>query len=295
MSISSIHLNFFHFKERVIRGIVLASRASCLSFRHPNPQKSTFRTPNIFCEEFLEMSISSIHLNFFHLKERVVRDIVLSSRASCLSFRHPNPQKPPFRTPIFCEEFLEMSISSIHLNFFHFKERVIRGIVLASRASCLSFRHPNPQKSTFRTPNIFCEEFLEMSISSIHLNFFHLKERVVRDIVLSSRASCLSFRHPNPQKPPFRTPIFCEEFLEMSISSIHLNFFHLKARVVRDIVLASRVSRCHLDTQTLKNQPSGHPIFFVRNFLKCQFQAYSCFFFHLNIIPMALFMNIIPN
>ena len=131
----------------------------------------------------------------------------------------------------------------------------------------MSFGHPNPQKSTFRTPNIFCEEFLEMSISSIHLIFFHLKARVVRDIVLGRGASGCHLDTQTLKNQPSGHPIFfCEEFLEMSISSIHLNFFHLKARVVRDIVLASRVLRCHLDTQTLKNQPSGHPIFFVRNF-----------------------------
>ena len=36
--------------------------------------------------------------------------------------------------------------------------------------------------------------------------------------------------------------------------------------IVKVIVLASRVSGCHVDTQTLKNHPSGHPKVFVRNF-----------------------------
>ena len=38
----------------------------------------------------------------------------------------------------------------------------------------------------------------------------------------------------------------------------------------------SEVSRhivCHLDTQTLKNYPLGHPFFYVWNFVKCLFQA----------------------
>ena len=38
-----------------------------VSFGHPNPQKTPFRTLKIFCEEFLKVSISSIQLNFFHL------------------------------------------------------------------------------------------------------------------------------------------------------------------------------------------------------------------------------------
>ena len=45
------------------------------------------------------------------------------------------------------------------------------------------------------------------------------------------------------------------------------------------LVLASRVTECYLDTQTLKNHPSGHPKIFVRNFLKCQFLFYNCLFF----------------
>ena len=37
------------------------------------------------------------------------------------------------------------------------------------------------------------------------------------------------------------------------------------------IVLASRASGCHLDTQTLKNQFLGRPNSLVGKFLKCQF------------------------
>ena len=44
------------------------------------------------------------------------------------------------------------------------------------------------------------------------------------------------------------------------------------------LILASRVSGCHLDTQTLKNHPSGHPNISVINFLQCQFRIYSCLF-----------------
>ena len=39
------------------------------------------------------------------------------------------------------------------------------------------------------------------------------------------------------------------------------------------MVLASR--GVFLDTQTLKKHPSEHPHIFVRNFLKCQSQAYN--------------------
>ena len=59
------------------------------------------------------------------------------------------------------------------------------------------------------------------------------------------------------------------------------------------IVLASRVTGCHLDTQSLKTHPVGHPKYFERNFLKYQLQAYYRFFFHLNIISMALYMHIV--
>ena len=41
------------------------------------------------------------------------------------------------------------------------------------------------------------------------------------------------------------------------------------------IVLASRASGRHLDTQTLKNHPAGHPKSLGRNFSKCQFQAFN--------------------
>ena len=53
----------------------------------------------------------------------------------------------------------------------------------------------------------------------------------------------------------------------------------------KDLVLARRVCGHHLDTHyALKNHSSGHPNFFVMNFLKCQFHKYKRFL-HLNIIP----------
>ena len=47
------------------------------------------------------------------------------------------------------------------------------------------------------------------------------------------------------------------------------------AILVGAIFLASRASRCHLVTQTLKKHPSGHPIFLIGNFLKRHSQAYN--------------------
>ena len=45
----------------------------------------------------------------------------------------------------------------------------------------------------------------------------------------------------------------------------------------QDIFIASKASGCHLDTQTLKNHPSGHPKMFASNFIKCHFQTYNFF------------------
>ena len=56
-------------------------------------------------------------------------------------------------------------------------------------------------------------------------------------------------------------------------------------------VLASWVSLW--TPKTLKMHPSGHPKNFVKNFLKCQSQAYN-WFFHLHTIPMTLFKDIMP-
>ena len=58
----------------------------------------------------------------------------------------------------------------------------------------------------------------------------------------------------------------------------------------KSIFLVSSASGHHLDIQTLKQFPSGHPNSLVRNFVKCQFQAY--IFFQLNIITMTLYMDI---
>ena len=48
-----------------------------------------------------------------------------------------------------------------------------------------------------------------------------------------------------------------------------------------------------LDAQTLKKHPSAHPQICVRNFLKCQSQAYN-WFFHLHIILIPLYKDIMP-
>ena len=45
--------------------------------------------------------------------------------------------------------------------------------------------------------------------------------------------------------------------------------------IIPCIVLASRASGRLLDTQTLRNLPSGRPKNFEMNFLKCQFIAYN--------------------
>ena len=42
-------------------------------------------------------------------------------------------------------------------------------------------------------------------------------------------------------------------------------------RSTRTIVLAGRASGRHLDTQTLKDPPSGYPKFSVIDILRCQF------------------------
>ena len=46
--------------------------------------------------------------------------------------------------------------------------------------------------------------------------------------------------------------------------------FPIYHRGVEVIVLASRTSRRHLDTQTLINHPAGHPESFERNFIQFQ-------------------------
>ena len=52
---------------------------------------------------------------------------------------------------------------------------------------------------------------------------------------------------------------------------------------------------CILDTQTLENNPCGHPNFIVRKFMKCLFQAYYSICFYLNITPMALHVDVIAD
>ena len=53
---------------------------------------------------------------------------------------------------------------------------------------------------------------------------------------------------------------------------------------VTSIFLTRRATGHHLDTQNLKNHPSEHPNYFVRNFSKYQFQAYNWIFSQLNIV-----------
>ena len=51
------------------------------SFGHQNPKNSPFRTPKIFCREFLKKSIASIKLNTFSLNIILITsymDIMLS-------------------------------------------------------------------------------------------------------------------------------------------------------------------------------------------------------------------------
>ena len=59
-------------------------------------------------------------------------------------------------------------------------------------------------------------------------------------------------------------------------------------------IFASRPSRHHVDTQSLKN----HPTFFVSNFLKCQFHItellHTIELIHLNIIGTTLYKDIMP-
>ena len=44
----------------------LSQQDDWASFGHPNPQKSPFRTPKFFCEQFLKISISSLFLIFLY-------------------------------------------------------------------------------------------------------------------------------------------------------------------------------------------------------------------------------------
>ena len=48
--------------------------------------------------------------------------------------------------------------------------------------------------------------------------------------------------------------------------------------LVLDLVLTSRVSGHHLDTKTLKNQPSEHPNMFVSDFSNVNFKHMIAFF-----------------
>ena len=50
-----------------LQGHSLTQQGVWPSFGHPNPQKSPFTTPKIFCKEFLKLSISSTSFHFFHI------------------------------------------------------------------------------------------------------------------------------------------------------------------------------------------------------------------------------------
>ena len=63
-------------------------------------------------------------------------------------------------------------------------------------------------------------------------------------------------------------------FYKLYITSPISNF-ELKLSIYYLIILASRASGCHLDTQYFKNHPSGHPNLSLCNLLKCQFQTYN--------------------
>ena len=45
----------------------LSQQSARASFGHPNPQKSPNRTPKIFCEGLLKMSLSRLQLSYCHL------------------------------------------------------------------------------------------------------------------------------------------------------------------------------------------------------------------------------------
>ena len=63
---------------------------------------------------------------------------------------------------------------------------------------------------------------------------------------------------------------------------------------VESIVLASRVSGCLLDTQIPKSHPSRHPKMLGSYLLK-SISSIKLKFFDLNIIPMILCKDLIPN
>ena len=65
--------------------------------------------------------------------------------------------------------------------------------------------------------------------------------------------------------------VFILSLNDYIIYSIHIQNDMMAYRELRlpTLLLASRASGCHLDTQTLKNHPSGHPKTFWCNCLKC--------------------------
>ena len=69
-------------------------------------------------------------------------------------------------------------------------------------------------------------------------------------------------------------------------STIRRSFCPCQYNVTCDTVLASRVSGCHLNTQTLKNQPSEHPNSLSKEFLKMSISIIIIIFYHININPL---------
>ena len=57
----------------------------------------------------------------------------------------------------------------------------------------------------------------------------------------------------------------------MALKEITQNKIWLSYGVIYECLETSRAPGIHLDSHTLKNDPSGHPNMFVINFLKCQF------------------------
>ena len=92
------------------------------------------------------------------------------------------------------------------------------------------------------------------------------------------------FRHPNPQKSPLRIQkYFVKNFLDFLFKAYNCYWNSQHSSQTRtwwgagNSVWASRVVGHYLDTQTLKNHPSGHPKYFVKNFLDFLLKAYNCY------------------
>ena len=68
--------------------------------------------------------------------------------------------------------------------------------------------------------------------------------------------------------------------IPLSVKHVWENDRSSNARIYDVIALISQqASGRHFDTQTLKKHPSGHPIFWASNFIKCQYQEHNCIVF----------------